>query len=233
MGKLLAALVTFSLGIALGSGAWAQDDKSGIGNPGQNQNQGQDRDKNRSDTQTICGVVAGVTAEGELAIDYRTNRVVMVQAAYLTVVGSPKKGLEGASNASSKPGDSDRQAKEQARDDESGEQRENIYVVWLSPRTKIFESNGDSGRSDQKKEVSLDRLEVGDRVEVQFNRREESDADAGANQTEQMRRKHGRNRIVFGDATAITILRSKSEDKSSSGSQDSSKGDTEESRRDK
>jgi hypothetical protein len=183
----LAALVTFGLGIALGTGAWAQDNKGGAGNQGQ------------SDTQTIRGVIAGITAEGEMVIDYRTNRAVLAQAAYMTVVGSPVTG---------QGGDADRE-KDQAKDNQSGKPRDNIYIVWLTPRTKIYEAGDASGGAGQKKEASLDRLEVGDRVEVQFTPRQDSAGDPGANQTEQMRRTHGRNRTFVGDANAITILPSK------------------------
>jgi hypothetical protein len=188
MKTLLAALLTFGLGIALGTGAWAQDNKSGAGNQGQ------------SETQTIRGVVAGVTAEGEVVIDYRTNRAVLAQAAYATIVGSPVTGQGGAS---------DRREKDQAREDQSGKQRENIYIVWLSPGTKIYEASDASEGSGQKKESSLDRLEVGDRVEIQFTPRQESAGNPGANQTQQMRRTHGRNRTFVGVASSITILPSK------------------------
>jgi len=238
MRNLLAALGVFGLGIALGSAAWAQDDKKGTDNPAQkrdqdqNQNQDQDRNKNRSGPQTVRGVVAGITAEGELAIDYRTGRAVMVQAAYLTVVGSPAGRQEGASKTSSKPGDPDRRDKDQAKgkDNDSDKDRDNVYIVWLSPRTKVYEASGDSGKPGQKKEAPLSRLEIGDPVEIQFNPREQSDADPGANQTEKMRSKHGRERIFVGDATEITILPSEDEDKSS---QDSKKPGAEGSDRDK
>src|SRR4051812_7124151 len=84
--KRFAALATFGLAAVLGSVARAQDDKTATG----------DRNRDQSGAQVIRGVVAGVTAEGELAIDYRTNRAVLVQAAYLTVVGSPVRGQGGA-----------------------------------------------------------------------------------------------------------------------------------------
>jgi len=221
MRKLLTALAAMGLGVALSSGAWAQDDKPGAGNSGQNQGQ----DKGQTGEQTIRGVIAGIAVEGETVIDYRTNRAVVLEAAYLTVVGSPVKGQENAASRSKESG-------QQARGDSSGKQRENIYVVWLSPRTKIYAASDDSGKADRK-EVPLDVLEVGDRVQVQFVKREETDANAGDNQNEQRRRKHGRQRIYVGDASAITILPPKSQDQSSSGSQGSSKGNTDNPNRDK
>src|SRR3954453_3615808 len=150
MRNLLAALGVFGLGTARGAAAWAQDDKKGTDNPAQKRDQDQDRNKNRSGPQTVRGVVAGLTAEGELAIDYRTGQAVVVQAAYLTVVGSPAGGQEGASKDSSKPGDPDRRDKDQAKgkdkdkDGDSDKDRDNVYIVWLSPRTKVYEASGDS-----------------------------------------------------------------------------------------
>lgn len=201
MRKLLAASAAFGLGIALVSGAWAQD-------------------KNRAEKQTIRGVVAGVAAEGEMAIDYRTNKAVLVEAACLTVVGSPIDGQGHTSNVSTNPGDSERREKGQKRGDHPDKQRDNVYVAWVSPETKVYEASGDSGRSEQKKPVSLDRLEVGDPVVIELNRLEETDAHVAASQTDQMRRTHGRNRIVYGDASAITILPAKKEHGSPSGSEE-------------
>jgi hypothetical protein len=237
MGRLVAGLVTFGLGIALGSGAWAQGNKD------------RDKENDRSDVITVRGVVAAVTAEGEMVVDYRTNRAVLAEAAYLTVVGSPAGGKDGDANAAKNPRDSDRkdkqqakdkdkdkeQAKDKGKDDDSDDGRETVYIAWLSPRTKVYQASDDSGKSG-KKEVSFDQIDVGEHVEIQFNPREETDADAGANQTEQMRRKHGRNRIVIGDAMAITILPSKDDDKSSPKDDDKSspgKGDSGKRDRDK
>ena len=40
-----------------------------------------------AETETIRGVVAGVTAEGEMVFDYKSNRGAAAEAACLTVVG--------------------------------------------------------------------------------------------------------------------------------------------------
>ncbi len=190
----LAASLTFALWITLGTAAWAQDNRTGAGKQGQETNQG------RSDTQTIRGVVAGVTAEGEIVVDYKTNRAVLAEADYLTIVGSPTTGQGSAS---------ERRGGEQAGENQSGKKRENIYIVWLTPKTKVYEASDTSGGAGQEKETSLDRLEVGDRVEIQFTPREESAGRPGANQTARMRGRHGRDRTYVGDANAITILPSK------------------------
>jgi hypothetical protein len=151
--------------------------------------------KGQASPQTIRGVVSAVTAESELVIDYRTKQAVMAGAAYATIVGSPV--------TESKSADSG--------------QRDNVYVAWFSPRTKFYKVS-DSSKPDQKTPASLDDLQVGDRVEVQFVLRDATDASTGSNQTEQMRRKHGRDRIYVGDAMALTILPPKSNGKSPAGS---------------
>jgi hypothetical protein len=237
MRRVLAVVAACGLGIALGSSAWAQDNKAA------NANQNQDRD--RGETITVRGVVAEVTAEGEVAIDYQTNRAVMVESAYLTIVELPRDGQGDAS----KRGDADRKDKDndskkeqankdkdndnkndQANDDDDNSRR-NIYIVWLSPRTKVYQASGDSGKADQKKEASLDQIDIGEVVEVQMTRRSESAANAGANQTGPARRKHGRYRVVFGNANAITILSSDTDDESTPRKRDASKRNDQDSNR--
>ena len=39
--------------------------------------------------ETIHGIVAGITAEGEIFFNHQTNTAVKAEAAFLTVVGSP------------------------------------------------------------------------------------------------------------------------------------------------
>jgi len=212
MRKVLAVVAACGLGIALASGVWAQDNKSANGN------QNQDKDKDRGETITVRGVVAEVNAEGELQIDYQTKQAVLVAATYLTIVESPKDGQGDAS----KRGDADRKDegkdknKDQANDEDDDTSRRNVYIVWLSPRTKVYEASGDSGKADQKKEASPDRIDVGEVVEVQMTRRAETAAEPGVDQSGPARRKHGRYRVVLGDAKAITILSSDTEDKPSS-----------------
>ena len=57
----------------------------------QNRRAGQERNQDSAAKETIRGVIAGVTAEGETMFDYRTSRGVAAEAAFLTVVGSPVK----------------------------------------------------------------------------------------------------------------------------------------------
>src|SRR5262249_36263145 len=97
-------------------------------------------------------------------------------------------------------------------------------------KTKICECTEESGPSRQgqdqashkgdKKECGLDQLEVGDHVEIQFNRRDESGEGHVAHQSERMRGKHGRHRTHVGYATEVTILVPKDGEHARSGSQE-------------
>jgi hypothetical protein len=173
----------------------------------QNPTAGQTRIQPATAHQTIRGVIAGVTAEGEAMFDYRTNRAVAAEAAFLTVVGSPVK-TEGSETARTATGSAEERGA-------SNRKRHNVYFVWLTPRTKICEGTGkgektaaagETERSGQKREIMLDNLEVGDHVEIQFTKSDDSGSTGNAHQTEQMRRKHGRHRTHVGFASEITVL---------------------------
>ena len=58
----------------------------------------------------------------------------------------------------------------------------------------------------------------GHRVEIKFTPREETAGNTFAHQTEQMRQKHGRHRTYVGDATEITIVTPRDEDRTNSAS---------------
>ncbi len=214
---LPATLATLVLALTIGQNAWAQQGtRRPLGRPGENATAGQNQNQSASEGETIRGIVAAITAEGEATFDYRTNRAVMADAAFLTVVGSPVK---------SEPGDSGRRANvnENEKSGSSGKKRHNVYFVWLSPRTKICEMSAEHTNSTQaqrqqaeKKECTLDQIEVGDHVEIQFSRRQESSGNSIAHQTEQMRQKHGRHRTFVGNASSITILAYKDGDRSGS-----------------
>jgi hypothetical protein len=186
MRNTIGMLLALVLGIVLTSTAWAQDGKKTDGKQGQPQ----------PSNQTIRGMVAGVTAEGEMAVDYKTKQAVLVQAAFLTIVGSPI------------PGSRPKDAKQEQ--DEAG--RDNVYIALFSPRTKLFKVSGDAAKPGPKKEVSPDEIEVGDYVEVQLDLRDATDVSPGSNQTDAMRKTHGRDRVYVGDARSITILPPKDDD---------------------
>ena len=186
-------LTALVLGLATCQVGWAGDD--------------QDKDKkaDKADNsamkmETVRGVVAGVTVEGETAVDYDSGRAVTVEAAYLTVVGSPR--------MMDKDKADDDKDDDKAKGDKSGSSmgRQNVYRVWLSPRTKVCECSDDSGDKDKMKDVALDKLEIGDRVEVHFSHREKSATGGNNAKNDSMKMKHGRHRIYSVDATSIAIL---------------------------
>ena len=157
--------------------------------------------------ETIHAIVAGITAEGEVYFNHQTNTAMKSEAAFLTVVGSPVH-----SNATERENRAATSGNE--RHASAAGHRHNVYIVWVTPKTKVCQAtqshesrDAERATSDQeKKDVALDQLEVGDRIEVAFTPQEESAEHANVHQTEQMRGKHGRHRTHVGYATAITIL---------------------------
>jgi hypothetical protein len=214
---LFAMASTIVLALTLSPSTWAQQQTGRTADEqAQNPTVGQDRNQKSSEMETIRGVVAAVAVEGEMMLDYRSNRAAAAEATFLTVVGSPIKS-DGQTRDRAAAPESDRRGR-------AAGNRHNVYIVMLTPRTKVCEASRDSEKSSQtpgqseaqKKEVALDQLEVGDHVEIQFARREDSGANNFAHQTEQMRQKHGRHRTYVGYATSVTILPSKDHDQSSS-----------------
>jgi hypothetical protein len=185
------------LGLALGPVARA-DDKPG----------------SKSSEMTIHGIVSGVTVEGETVVDYKARKAVEAEGAFLTVVGMPGPHHDAASREKDEKAGGEKSA-------ERGHHRANIYHVWLTPKTKVCTCCDESGKPAEKKECGLDKLQVGDRVEVTFARRDDSASNAGANLSEQMKSKHGRHRIYSIDAQEVTILPAMHEASGSSGSKDS------------
>ena len=192
--------------LALSPSSRAQQEKPATGAQNRNPTAGQARDQATIATETIRGVIAAITAEGEAMFDYRNNRAVAAEGTFLTIVGSPTK--ENAAEAT-------RPAATDADRGSSTRKRHNVYYVWLTPKTKICEGQGQSDKApaggetrdaEQKREVALDNLEIGDHVEIQFALRDDSGSTGSAHQTEQMRRKHGRHRTHVGYATEVTIL---------------------------
>jgi hypothetical protein len=206
----VAAVSTIFLTLALSPASRAQQENPQPAGAGaQNAAANQDKIQASVATETIRGVIAGITAEGEAMFDFRNNRAVAAEGAFLTIVGSPRKADGEATRAAA------------AATEERGSanrKRHNVYYVWMTPKTKICEgwaqpekSNAqtDTQRSDQKREVAFDNLEVGDHVEIQFALRDDTTSTGSAHQTEQMRRKHGRQRTYVGYATEVTILPAK------------------------
>lgn len=164
-------------------------------------------DRDAAKRETVRGVIAGVTVEGETAIDFVTRRAQVVEVSYLTVIGSPV-----TSSTQARTGQSQGQGRNQAGDQGSqGRSRHNVYIVFLTPQTQIRDaSSSGSGQGQaqgqaQAAPTTFDKIEVGDRVEVTFVRRDLS-ATGGDDGHAQKARRHGRHRTAFGDAVSITIL---------------------------
>ena len=228
---LRVAVCTMFLTLALSPYSGAQQEKPrATGGEDQNRPAGQQKNELSPATETIRGVIAGITAEGEVMFDHQNNRAVATQAAFLTVVGSPRKADAAVATRPAAAAEATRPAADAAEATRPGaasateehgtmnRRRHNIYIVWLTPKTKICEAatqpqksttQGETQNAEQKREVALDNLEVGDHVEVQFALRDDSGSTGSAHQTDQMRKKHGRHRTHVGFATAVTILPSK------------------------
>jgi hypothetical protein len=188
------------LGLALCASATAQD---------ANKNNGKDR--GAVTTQTVRGLVAGVTAEGEVALDYRTQRAVAAEMMFVTIVGSPHR----ADGQASAEGEKERGAAGAQR------HRHNVYVLWLSPRTQVRDANQGASNNKQGTPANVDALEIGDHVEVTFTPREDSNTGAAKPA------KHGRHRTYYGDATSITILGAQAQHDGQAGSQGERRSDGE------
>ena len=72
--------------------------------------------------------------------DYRTNRAVAAEGTFLTVVGSPTKAHADANRATATATATEERGS-------SNRSRHNVYIVWLTPKTKICEANAASDKS--------------------------------------------------------------------------------------
>jgi len=178
----------------------------------QNADADKDKTKDAGKEVTVRGVLAGVTVEGETAVNYQTRRAETVEATFLTIVGSPRHDAtdrnrdRGAKDdANNKAGDRDRN---RGDNHAGGRRRHNVYVVWVTPKTAIKDAtagDGSGASRDKAVETALDKVEGGDRVEVTFHRREFSPSGGNASENQKAMR-HGRHRTYFGDAVSLTIL---------------------------
>jgi hypothetical protein len=167
-----------------------------------------DQQSTGAGNEMIRGVVAAVTAEGEVFFNHQTNSLVRTEATFLTIVGSPM-------HSAARTNENRTNASENDKQGQTNRKRHNVYIVWLSPKTKICETADGSAKSDgNKKECSLAQLEVGDHVEAQFTPHEDSAAHNNVHLSQQMREKHGRHRTHVGFATEITILPGSDHDRS-------------------
>jgi hypothetical protein len=173
-------------------------------------------DQSQSHHKTIQGFVAGVTVVGETMVDYQQTRAITAEADYLTIVApftthgdqggqQAKQGEHGPGDQASGSAEQDKDVKQTANaghgagresrhSEGSSRQSARVYLIQVTPKTQVCECD-DGG----KKKCDLARLEVGDRVEVEY---EPSDA-AGAQSQDS---RHGRHRVMWGKAISISIL---------------------------
>jgi len=198
MSLLRNAFLPIALGLILAPAAWAGDDDKKAS------------DK-KGDEMTIRGVVSEVTILGETDIDYKTRKAITAEATYVTVIGHPwnKDAAENAREHASSDKDKDRDVKRTSNDSSQSaghhRHRMNVYVIAVSPKTNVCEcmETGKPGSGSVKEEkCDLDRLEIGDRVEVSFSPKM-TDKESGQKAEPQ---KHGRHRTYFGAAKDIKIL---------------------------
>jgi len=213
--KAWIAIACVWLAALIGSPAWAQSgNKGNTGGKGQQNNAG----NSNAATQTIRGELAGVSTVGETMVDYASGRGVVAELTYLTVLGSSRDAGSPSSDKDSK-GDQANKGK-----DDSNWNRRQVYHIAVGPETVVRDKTSQTdtkGSAKEKSAAALDRLELGDRIEVEFT---PPGAQAGSNNSDKqatsaIHRKHGRHRIVRGMAKTITIISGPSDsgDKNASG----------------
>jgi hypothetical protein len=176
--------IALGLALALAAPAWAQN---------QNQNPKKEHDSSTSEMETIRGVVAGVTVLGETVVNTESGRAEESDVTVLTIVGSPHWGHRDEQHAAK---GADRL--------ESGRRmrhRDNVYILAISPTTKIREANGwKKEEIDSASTATLDQLELGDYVQATYK------PIAHERPGKQVARKHGRHRMFRGRLESLTVL---------------------------
>jgi len=176
--------------------------------------------------ETIRGELASVSVLGETMVDYSSGRGVVAQLTYLTILGSPSGGQGGkvdsgaestkSANQGSKGAGSEK--KEQGQSGQASRMRRTVYEVAITPDTQVRDrgmegsqasSDKQGGSARERSQAALEHLQLGDRVEVEFDRFKDQ-ARAGSGGEGQggsaSQSRHGRHRIVRGMAKTLTIL---------------------------
>jgi hypothetical protein len=205
MSLLRRCILPITLGLILAPVALAGDDDKKASEP-------------KLEEQTIHGIVSEVTLVGETDIDTKTGKAVTAEEVFLTIVGHPawnheamekEKAHEQASNDKDKDRDVKRTSTDGAVSSERRHHRMNVYVIAVSSSTKVCERKemGKEGSTSAKEEkCDLDKLEIGDRVEVTFARKSDEKKADDKDNAKVEPQKHGRHRVYFGMAKDIKIL---------------------------
>jgi len=174
-----------------------------------------DDDKKSSDKKgeqhTVRGVVSEVTILGETDIDYATRKAITAEATFVTVIGhaSHHQAAHEQAAADKDKKDADVKAASNASAERRAERRRmNVYVLAVSPKTKVCEVAASArGSPAKEEEAKFDDLEIGDRVEVTFTPKMATREPSNANDdSRKLSQKHGRHRVFFGTAEAIKLL---------------------------
>jgi hypothetical protein len=205
---LRGGILPIALGLLLSPAAWAgDDDKKSEGKKG--------------NEMTIRGVVSEVTLLGETDVDFKTGKAMRSEATFLTIIGHPQgDGMhkEGTVTAGQQDKAVKQAANSSAKSGEKPKHRMNVYVVAVTPKTKFCECSdaGKDGSASKEEACELEKLEIGDRVEVCFDREMADKADDGdkakdkdkddAEGSNSAMKKHGRHRTYFGIATSVKIM---------------------------
>jgi len=184
--------------------------------------------------ETIRGELASVSVIGETMVDYSSGRGVVAQLTYLTILGSPSgspgRGEGGQAGSRPEPSKSAVQSgdasKSKSNDQGPGQGqsgrasggRRTVYEVAITPETQVRSrapqggqgaSEKQEGSARQRSQAALEELQLGDRVEVEFDRFKDQ-GQSGAGGADQggsaSQSRHGRHRIVRGLAKSLTIL---------------------------
>ncbi len=192
-------LLPFALGLALAPAALAEDTKSTA-------------DKKDETPIVVRGVISDFTVLGEADVDETTGKVMTAEATLVTVIGHPhhdhsltaaldKAKKEGAeAKAGKEVGIEGKEKKEMGS--EGGRRRMNLYMVAITPTTKVC----DVSPSGKETECKLEELEIGDVVELTFEPKMMAKSSSDKEETKPGTLKHGRHRTYLGAAIGIKLM---------------------------
>lgn len=258
------------LGLACSIAVAQNDDQQRDSKKSQDKEHKASQTQDQAQRQTIRGTVAGVTSIGEAVIDPLTNIAIVAEVDYLTILGSPAGDQHGkrSSHSDEASQDKDQADREKHHADQTQQtgskdskekmsQRQNLYLVAITPDTKVqmakHDSKSSSSQDNQASDKSrqeqssddagsrqaFEKLEIGDKVRVEFvsarqmqgkgdSNQQASNADKrdeGQTRTAGFRgtgnqQKHGRNRIMIGEAKMISIQPTSSNEDSAASDSD-------------
>jgi hypothetical protein len=150
-------------------------------------------------------------------VDYESGRAITAERDYLTVVdasdhggrsGQAGQGQQASSGEKKSEAKQDKDVKQTSGSGEGSKPSARVYLVEVTPKTEVCEC-----QKDGKKKCELARLEIGDHVDIEF---QPNSATQSQNQAGNM--KHGRHRMMRGQAISISILQDEGDHDKSPGS---------------